>query len=511
MAIQDLSKGGRDVGMTKRHRVGTLRAAHVDPPMHKRGANPELDGQLRALHEDRRRTIDKLVAESGMAQVARSYSKTSMADLFDEWAGKNYDGHMKEHDEAIRRLLKLLVAVHASRMDTSKTNIFTGRTLEMSCGTGTVIESIVTGLGEVDPEAIARLRIIANDISTGMQAEAKRKLAELGIDVEYTQQDFRELRLDAQIHMAILSQTLHLIADPVMLLRENEYGDPPSDHRRIKTRVIQEIFKKLEEHGYFVLIDEWPAKLSRKRGQNALDPAIEVQFDENFRPVESKSDLRDRIMSNVTGARFVAEFKLRIDAYHSMSLMVYEKDPAKLKQRQMELPSTETEAARAPVRLARVQIARRLALEKILATYKMVDEVFVDCYTPINGEAAVWKSVRKINGGEIFDTRTDGIQIDPANKYDTVIVACVLHNMEPAERETFVRNAIESLKPGGAIVFVDEWAPPSTSTNPIAKRDLRNTLIEQHQANLIFEGALRQGIIPSYGNAYYLYGFRKKN
>lgn len=508
MAENPRHLGGTDM---TRHRAAQ-KHGRPERPFNKKGADVQLDEQLIIFHSKRKQAIDELVNSRGFQAVARSYSRTSMEELFDDWAQKDYDGHMAQHDETVRRLLRLLTAIHSARMDLSVPNMFGGRTLEMSCGTGTVIESIVTELAKVDPDAVGRLVITANDLSKGMQAIAKQKLAQYDLNIRYTRQDLRQMRLEKALHMAILSQTLHLITDPKILLREREYGNVPEDdlHRAVKTRVIQDVFRKLEDNGYFVLIDEWPPKLSRKTKSGTLDPMIEMQFDENFRPVATKSDFRERIMGRVPCARFVAEFKLRIDAYHSMSLFVYEKDPTKTNGAKKILPATEAEAI-GKIKLQRAQIARQAALDRIISTYRMVDEVFVDCYIPVNGEAEMWKSVRAINGGETFDTRTDGTTIDTSRRYDTIIIAGVLHNMEPSDREKFIQSAIDSLKTGGAIMFVDEWDPPSTSQHPIQKRQLRNELIEQHQHTLIFEGALRQSILRGYGSAYYLYGFRKKN
>lgn len=469
-----------------------------------------LDEELRLLNHTQASAITRLATTYGPGVVAQRKSIVGMQDLFDDWVVKGYDGHMKGHDEAVKQLFRMLIgAIHRTRMEHGQSPIFDGTVVEASCGTGSVIRSIVDIMSDVDPARLERIRFVANDLSSGMQNQARIKLADVGT-VEYMQQDLRELAMVEKPHVVILSQTLHLLTDPVLLERELSGDIARTDHRQIKTHVIRNIFDQLEEGGFFVLVDEWPPKLSRNR--STLDPAIEAAFAEQFRPIDSKADFRDRIMSNVPGARFVTELKVRIDLEHSMTLFVYQKDPIKLGGSYVHLPSTKGDAKRYGMRMCDIRRARMAASERTLDIVRRLDSVFVAGYNPINGERAMWEKVRCISDcspDRLFDMRKKSTTI-PNGEFDVILMADLLHHMNELERRAFFDDAMTKLSLGGAIVVMDMWKPPRRVPYPVSKREIRNQVIEPHEQNLLFEGAVRVPIMPTtFTDAEYAWVYRK--
>lgn len=473
-----------------------------------------LDDKLRSLHRAHAEGLGELAREFGSVEVAQRRSVVGMQELFNRWAAHGYDAHMEGHDTAVRELLRMLIgAIHMARVEHGQSPIFGGKVLEASCGTGTVIRSIVDIMKEVDPGGLKSMRVTGNDLSHGMQEQARAKLAD--VDVVFTQQDLRELRTEKQ-HVIILSQTLHLIADPEKLERERNGEEALSDHRQIKTDVIKTLFRQLEDDGFFVLIDEWPAILSRNR--STLEPGIEAAFEEQFRPIESREDLRDRIMATVPGARFGAEFKIKIDLAHSMTLFLYQKDP--LAQTQRQLPDTTGHAKKCRVKLTQIRRAKAEASERMNELIKRLDDIFVSRYQPVNGERAMWQTVKRLSQCDperVFDTRKDGIAI-PNREFDAILMADVLHYMSDAERSTFISEAMKHLAKGGALVVMDMWKPPQRSPYPTEKRHVRNLLIGPYEERLLFEGAMRIPIMPvlkggrkGFTDAQYAWVYRRKN
>ncbi|MFH1520192.1 MAG: class I SAM-dependent methyltransferase [Candidatus Micrarchaeota archaeon] len=457
-----------------------------------------LDEALRTLTAQHETELSKLAHVYGVDAVRQRRAVVGMQDLFDKWAANGYDGHMKEHDLAVRELFRLAIAaIHRTRVEQGQERIFKGTVLEGSCGTGSVIRSIIDIMQDVDPEGLQGINFIANDLSSGMQDQAKEKLADAR--VTYTQQDLRELSVGTKIDVAILSQTLHLLVDPELLERERVGDAAVTDHRQAKTDIIKKIFDQLGDGGFFILVDEWPAKLSRNR--STLRPDIEAAFEENFRPINSKADFRDRILANVPGARFVTELKIRIDLEHSMTLFLYQKDPLKLHApRGIRLPSIKKHASKYEVPLTVVRRARIEASQKMFEMIQNLDRVFVERYRPVNGERKIWDNVRRIADcppERIFDIR-NGTQMP--SEFDVVLMADVLHQMSDAERQVLFSNAVRNLGIGGAMIVMDLWKPPAKSPYPVSKRDIRNTLIGPYEDRLLFEGAIRIPVLPTLAN-----------
>ena len=315
-----------------------------------------------------------------------------------------------------------------------------------------------------------------------------------------------------------MDQTLHLIVDPELFAEEMEPDGivEKSDHRDIKTDVIKKAFDILPEGGHFILIDEWPPLFSNT-STDPLEAIVNPLFDQIFRPILHRTILQDIMMKKVPNARFVAEMKARINREHSMYIFIYAKDPDKKDQDGSEpsvlLPNDEEEAASTGITLREADMARSKAVERIYCAFRAMDKPFIEGYAPINGERQIWAEFIPIGKGEIFDSRgfdnnelADALQ---SRRYDSVILSRVLHNVSNEERRRIMRNAVESLNPGGSLMLIDEWPSPSDCSNSIHKRDLRDTVVAEFERKVIFEASLREKIRDGFDCGMYGYLFRK--
>lgn len=436
------------------------------------------------------------------AIVARAKARSGIKGLFDDWAA-TYDDHMfaTGHDPAVENLIKQAAELQKQYHDTP---IFGRRVLEMSCGTGTLISFLSKYL---PAEELAGMDIVANDLSEQMQAIARCKLAGIKTNITFTNHDIRELPFDREsFDTLVLSQTLPFLTDPMELMRENQEQGEKGEHRHVKTAAIKRAFDILRWGGYFIVVDEWPMKIT-KNNKTSLDTAIEEQFEENFRPIRERTTFRDKVMRNVPGARFVAELKARIDREHSMYIFIYRKDKDKAYNRGIHLPATEEEARRAGMTLEDTVKARLAAVKTVVKRFQSVDDHFVEYYRPINGERNYWADFLPLSSSRMEEAGT-GDELPPESQ--AVLIAQKLHNLSDFERLELIEGSIDKLRRGGSLLIIDEWAAPSDSTNRIEKSKLRDSVVEEFHQRLIFEGALRQPIVPGYDSGMYGYMFRKK-
>jgi len=446
------------------------------------------------------------LANNGSHQVV---SAGSAEEVFTEWA-KGYDTHMEEtgHDRALEIVLKMIVEAHFCKAPAGGHLIFGGRLLEMGCGTGAAIIKLAQLLPAGEFES---MEITANDITRAMIAQAEEKRA--GMDnVTYTIKDIcKRVRFGHRFETVILSQTLPFIADPVWLERENQQGIENSEHVHKKLEVIRWVFDKLLEiNGYFILIDEWPMKFTdstRSPGKKETD--IELKFRKIFRPIKERSTLYNRIFKRIPGARFVAEVKIRIDKEHSMYCMVYRNDPDKLDNRNRHLPTTEEKAAEEGIKLAGADAARERAVHRLMDTLRAIDRHFTEHFKPINGESEVWTELMPIDEKDVYDSR-EGKPIDPESSYNTIILTRKLHELGEQPRQRLMKDALRSLRDGGALVVIEEWAAPENAPHPIRKRDWRDEVLVPHRDRLVFQASFREPIVAGFDSGMYCYVYRKR-
>ncbi len=458
------------------------------------------------------RRVIELASGQDPAVFVRAYSSASVIQLFDSWAS-SYDHHMDStgHDPAVQNLLKQAHELHKLSRDTHGWPIFGRRGAELSCGTGTPIMFLSQ---IIPPDEFGKMRIIANDISSKMQELARAKLGGLDCKIDYTQHDVRSLPFNpGSFDTAMLINTIPFLTDPRLLYQENLEGksnDEDNEHRHVKRMTLKRVMDILPWNGHLIVVDEWPAKYTTRGDAHLTESEIHRMFDENARPIDNRATFRDKVMKNVPGARFVAELKARIDRYHSMYIFIYRKDEDKIKNRYRLLPDSEEEAARAQLDLTTIAHARREAVDRVVASFRAIDPHFVNFYKPINGEIANWADFLPICDGSVFDSRDPSTAGEMGSHYNTAIVAGVLHNLSDEQRMTMLTNVVSSLNRGGALMIIDEWEPPVSSPHPIAKRTLRDTVIEEFRQKLMFEGAIRETILPGFDSGVYGYMFRKK-
>jgi len=445
------------------------------------------------------------------------------------WAMKidgsnRYDIHMKDtgHDDAAANVIRQAFALDRNRVNDGKPPVFSGNILEMSCGTGTTIKMVYENVPE---EARAGIRFTANDLSPDMQDIAKGKLSTVaGANVDYIRQDLRDLNLPpGTVHAAMFCQTLHLLTQPELLIEEGraEFTRGSSEHREVKIEVIKKAFAALEDRGWFMLIDEWSPTITRANLDRPLtrqELKTEMLFLRTFRPILDRGTIWNHIMRKVPGARFVAELKAPIDKHHSMYLFLYQKQTESNEKEIGNIAKNRRELLRT------IEKARRDAETRLMGNIIEVDAGFRQAYQKMNG-GYDWVHFNPLYISIVPGPDGDGktVRADPAarvvtvssaadvaeltpNSCDSVIVSYMLHKLSDSEREKLLADAINAIKPKGALIVRDEWNPPAGSEYPIAKHDFRGRVMETFRDVMSFEAALKEDIDPRYDKSK-LYGY----
>lgn len=486
-------------------------------------------GATQSEHELLSRYRDAFQNEERLRQQIRETIPTKRLSqaLFDSWAD-GYDQHMGEkHDPAVAHLVRQALELHnrnfgtypaTGKVKTGVPRIFGNGILEMSCGTGTVVKLLCENLS---PEDLAGATFIANDTSREMKAKARQKFAQLAqghrpAKIVFGSSDLRRLDVAHPFNTAILSQTLHLISDPALLDKERHpqqtLFEIDDEHLAVKLDVIRGVFRRMDYGDHFILIDEWPAVLTKRAQQRPDEALISALFYEIFRPIKDRAAFSD-LMKNIPEACFVAELKSRIDQYHSMYMLIYRKDPIRPKLGGPSIPTMEEIRAspRLLRRLPRIETARTAAMDKVFDAFVAIDRQFIDTFKPVNGEAAKWAPfipLEKATPFECTPEKLAGKDSLSGATYDTIVLKQVLHEMDDTARQALIKKAIDSLNLGGAIMFIEEW-PPKNAKQPLSSREFRNATMRLYERELVFEGALRQTIMPEYDSGMYGYLYRK--
>lgn len=481
----------------------------------------DVDGLIRTYHSLVESERSTAAAQNSVIGMICSRIPTDRLNnfLFSAWAD-SYDCHMGvAHDPAVNHLILQALELHKLNFgkyhdgkDAEGSRIFGNGILEMSCGTGTVIKLLCEGLASNDRKLLKSLRITANDISGDMQEKAREKLEsrdwkQRPRSLEFTQSDVRDLTIGGNFDTAILSQTLHLISDLALLDKERrgviERKEDNEKHRDAKLTAIRNAFSKLASDGHFILIDEWPAKITSKP---IVEPLISSVFYDIFRPVKDRESFIS-IMKEVPQACFVGEVKARIDRDHQMYMVIYRKDPDRVKADRKSLPSA-GELQDSELRDG-IEIARKRAVARIYDAFVATDRHFIENYRPLPGETAIWTNFIPLKAEEMFEFRRDMLgtmdSVLGNRKYNAIVLGQVLHELAEERRRELVGKAISSLNSGGSLLFINEW-PAEPAQHPISTKEFRHV---ENRDSLIFEGALRQTIMPGFSSGMYGYLYRK--
>jgi SAM-dependent methyltransferase len=520
----------------------------------------------------RQREIKEIV-NTVLSQVPPDQlSTTLMKELFNRWAfqeGDPYDEHMARtgHDRAVESLilqLRELQGMHFGKdcqglPPVAQPRIFGDNVLEMSCGTGTVLKLLCQNIYDGSlPQERGRLSdditFIANDLSRNMKAIARDKLAPYVGGIEdrplrlkeawgevrgaledmvgmfrgktsfqqkgaglprliFTGEDLRELHMHHHFDTAILSQTLHLITDPKKLPAEQADAVEPDEHRAVKLNVVRSIFEKLPYGGHFVLIDEWQPLLTQT-ANCAEDNLVNALFYRTLRPLRERSSIID-IMKHVKDACFVAELKERIDKRHSMYAIVYRKDRRDDIRTKGHLPQENSKEDGEINRMA--EHARNRAVSKVYEAFRAVDAHFVEAYRQASGESNAWVNFIPLGtndeAGTIWccpeDIKVTHQKLQDDGSADMVVLSQVLQRLDDDGRRNLIARALGTLKLGGALMFIEEWPPASQDPHTFRNRDFRSMMTDLFEGAM-FEGALRETIVPGYDSGMYGYLYRKK-
>ncbi len=476
-----------------------------------------LDTQPDRLSDEVERILDR--ACNARPEVARQEIARDL--LFEMWSGGQYDEEMIEHEVAIEHLVYMLVALHSHSISNDRAGIFGDNLLELSCGSGTIIELLARRL---PLELVSQMRITANDISRAMQNDARIKMAGLvnrPAQIEYTNYDIRHLRnpngsliLPSDHTNVILAQTLPFLTDPALLEQEqNGFVPRRGEHRKVKMDVLESIFGRkqnltdrlLQTNGHFTLIDEWPWMCSVNKS------VIDKLFSMVARSLSDRSNLEHMVFSLVEqGARLRAIFKACIGkGHHSMYAMDWYIDPVKIER----LSTGQRSLLR---NMRRNDHIREETLRCAIGALTKTDEHFRESYPKSNGRTWVpfvgLEEVKPhtVHGNSKWKNELVG------RKHDVVILQ-ELHSVPEHERNSFITTAVGKVNVGGALIFADEWEPgPQTETlsrlPKWPKHRIKEEMKTAHEGEMMFQAMLREPFqinSQTFDNGIYLLAYRK--
>lgn len=428
-----------------------------------------------------------------LATLPENDPNAAMKLLFRLWAD-HYNEHMKTtgHDVAVETILKQLLSLEPIFAKGGMQPIVGSNVLEMSGGTGMVIEALERNLPS---DKVGDMAYTLNDITHEMQEIARKFLiGTVRGQCTHTNYDIRELggKFDKKFSLIILSQTLHLIADEEAL-RNEKLGVTTNENAHVqeKSDVISSAFKLLEPGGTMLIIDEWPARLSNEPGKDGLEAAITYLFNRTFKPLESPEMLR-ALMRNIPDARSVVELIVPIDSLHSMHGLVFRKDDDKAAHKKNALPHR------------KYRTERNAAFSLVIGAFETTAPYLQQTIATLNGNMGI--TLQPLNDQNRLIV-SDTSQLPKNASYDSVILKECFHNNK---RNEAISSAINSLKAGGWLIIADEWIPPEESENPTMRSDF-TAIMAQFGKSITPGGAIRVPIVVGekkhnsafYANMYY--------
>ncbi|MFN7990569.1 MAG: class I SAM-dependent methyltransferase [Candidatus Micrarchaeia archaeon] len=429
------------------------------------------------------------IHESRIRDMLEGMSGADINNLRYRIFAPHYDEHMKSHERALELLIRQAILLESVAFPFGP-KLINDRILEMSCGTGTVIKLLSEAL---PPVRTARLRFTANDLSEDMKELAREKVKGLQCKVGFSSQEIGSMAFRSRFGTIILSQTLHLLTDPDVVRQERSSNYMYLDEKRHvseKFRAIQNAWSLLEPNGTLVIIDEWPALLSDRGGP--LGAGFAYLFNDSLRGIDWLT-FQNSIMSHMHGSRFVAQLKVPIDSKHKMHLVVYRKDPGK------------TEKARKLPPGGKFEQARRSAVDTLIRSFRSIDSHFIHSLMPANGEEPLLRFLPMGLGTTLQVGRSGYAGNDGC--FDEVHIIRSIHTQSTAQRTRVISEAINSLRPGGSLLLIEEW--PAPTKRSIGKSMLKSGYMDLFAKHIFFAGALRVPISPPYTSGMYGYLYRK--
>jgi len=464
----------------------TPRASGVMPSAGNRAGASE-SGIFRELSECVRDFGERVMEDEGRIRSLLSrLDAVSINNLRYQLFAPHYDEHMRGHEVAVSNLLGQMVSIQSAAYPDA---LIGDDILEMSCGTGMVIDQVCRLLPS---QRLRGLRVVGNDLSDDMKGIARRKLQEYPCSLEFTGQELGELSFPrGSFNTVFLSQTLHLIIDSDVQRQERESNYMYIDeHRHLteKLKVLRNAWWTLKERGVLVIIDEWPALLSDRGGP--LGPGFAYLFNDGLRPADLRM-VQDSIMPQLPGSRYICQLKVPIDRHHHMYLIAYRKEGHD----QGRLPETPGASA-----------LREAAVQAVMSAFSSMDEHLRSGMVPRGGDRP-YVDFLPVGAPLIVTTMSD-VPTKPDSCGCIVLNQC-MHNIGKKDRFALISACMNALSVGGALVFIDEWLPPEGSAHPLRQTDIGSVYMGPFFRNLVSAGAVRVPIYEGYENSMYGYQFRK--
>lgn len=400
------------------------------------------------------------------ANIRGLTNKQKNDKLFTLWAD-DYNEHMIStgHHYTISMIMRWLSGIDGVGHWKDEP-VLGKRIMELSCGTGAVLGMILEE--EPDREGL----MTANDINREMRKKAVdnlgRKISELKgetalfhgnpdeavgmlqsienpgkMDVVFTNMSMGDIGIPKEKYdTVILSQTIHLLTDME------------------KEQAIKKAVKLLKEGGTFILIDEFPAKLTTTQRPVGLNYMTSKLFDSVFHPINEKPEVRMVWAGEMPELSFEMELKEMIDYDHSMYAFVFRKKGKAPKTR----------------------------------SHEEVEKTILEAFEKI------------MEGKEGSDARKR-------------ILNWELHSQRLEETEQKIIKEFRELPVGGWIILMDEFvgggAPPHLSQNcryPLDRSRLREEIMRRSrdgEHKMWFEGELSIRLNGSSGRRAYGFLYRK--
>jgi SAM-dependent methyltransferase len=424
--------------------------------------------------------------EAGIRSLLSRLDAIEINNLRYQLFAPYYDKHMLGHETAIANLLGQFASLQSAAYPDA---LMGDSILEMSCGTGSVIDHVCRLL---PPSRLPNMRITANDWSEDMKSIAREKLRIYPCQFTYASEDLGELSFKrGTFNTVFLSQTLHLIIDSDVQRQERESNYMFIDENRHlteKLKVLRNAWWTLKERGVMVIIDEWPALLSDRGGP--LGPGFAYLFNDGLRPADLRM-VQESVMSQLPSARYICQLKVPIDRHHHMYLIAYRKEHYE----QGRLPETPGAAS-----------LREAAFQAVMLAFASMDEHLRIGMNPRGGERP-YVDFLPIATPVVATTLAD--IPTAAGSCDCIVLRQCMHTRGKTDRFNMISASMNALTVGGALVFIDEWLPPQGSPHPLRQTDLGSVYMGPFFRNLVSAGAVRVPIYEGFENSMYGYQFRK--
>jgi hypothetical protein len=263
-------------------------------------------------------------------------------------------------------------------------------------------------------------------------------------------------------------------------------------HLNAKMEVMESGFRMLRPGGTFVIIDEWPALLSDRGGP--LGPGFAYLFNDGLRGIDWGT-FRNSIMSRIPGARFVAQTKVPIDNVHAMYLWTYRFEPERSDEARHRFPCGSGN-----------EQAREGVVQRLMDAFDELDRFSIESIKPPEGGKA-WVKFIPIYKDRVVVSKPKDADSIPKQRNCVVLSRC-MHEVSNGKRLEMIRSAVDSLKPGGSLIIIDEWPHPASCTSPTKKSAMRADM-DRFRRSMVFVGSIRLPLAEGHSSGMYAYQYRR--